>query len=70
MTWWTRRDEVEPDLSDAEEEKDVEQEKEHEKGEYTADAGDGEMTISEQEKPNIEESCKLMDILLLRSSYF
>ena len=58
VTWWTRRDEVEPDLSDAEEEKDVEQEQEHKKGDDTAGTGDGEMTISEQEKPNNEESCK------------
>ena len=70
MTWWTRRDEVEPDLSDAEEEKDVEQEREHKKEEDTAGTVDGEMTLSEQEKPNNEESCKLMEILLLRSSYF
>ena len=61
MTWWTRRDEVEPDLSDAEEEKDVEQKQEDEIGEDTAGAGDGKMTISEQEKSNNEESCKLME---------
>ena len=65
MTWWTRRDEVEPDLSDTEEEKEVEQKQEHEIGEDTAGTGDGEMTISEQEKPSNEESCKLIEIFML-----